>query len=244
MKVIPAVDIRAGRVIRLIRGSRDAEIVYDPDPVAVALRWVGEGADYLHIIDLGAVLGESHNRPVIKDLLAAIGRRGARAQVGGGIRTRDTVAEVLGTGADRVIIGTRAFTDPSFLGEVVREFGPERIVVALDMAGDRIRIAGWEEDSPIGFRDALERIRDAGAQRALVTAIDRDGTLTGPDRDHLRAVLRATPIQVIASGGVSTLDDIVALKRIDEPNLEAVVVGRVLYEGQMRLPDALRAAED
>ena len=236
-RIFPAIDLRARRCVRLIRGARDAEIHYDDDPVAVARRWEKAGAECLHVIDLGGAFGETHSRQVILDIA---GRVAVPVQSGGGIRDEETLAGLLEGGVARVILGTRAFSDPEFLQRSVEKYGPGRIMVSLDCDGDRIKVAGWEEDSPLEIDRGLDLVARAGVGRLLVTATDRDGTLSGPRVDLLERVLEASEARVVAAGGIGNLEHVKSVLALDHPRLEGVVVGRALYEGSVDLKEALK----
>lgn len=235
-RIFPAIDLRGGRCVRLVKGARDAEIHYDDDPLRVALRWELEGAPCLHIIDLGGAFGEAHSRQTIVE----IARRVAiPVQSGGGIRDEATLAELLDGGVARVLLGTRAFKDPAFLASAVRKYGPERILVSLDCAENRVKVAGWEEDSPLSIEAGLQLVEKAGVNRLLVTATDRDGTLAGPRLELLRRVLDGSSARVVAAGGIGDLQHVRSVLELRHPRLEGVVVGRALYEGTVDLKKAI-----
>jgi len=227
--VIPAIDLREGRVVRLRRGDPGTATVYGDDPVAVARRFEEGGARRLHVVDLDAALGEGDNRDAIVAICRAVH---ARVQVGGGVRSVAAAKELLAAGAARVVLGTRAALDPAFVREAVAAAG-DRVIVALDVRAGRIRVAGWREEGP-PLEEALAALDAAGAPRFLVTAIDADGVLAGPDLELHRAVLARTERPVLASGGVRGADDVRALAEL---GVEGVVVGRALYEGTLRLEE-------
>ncbi|HWO71907.1 MAG TPA: 1-(5-phosphoribosyl)-5-[(5-phosphoribosylamino)methylideneamino]imidazole-4-carboxamide isomerase [Actinomycetota bacterium] len=229
MVVIPAIDLREGRVVRLRRGDPGTATVYGDDPVAVARRFEEGGARRLHVVDLDAALGEGDNRDAIVAICRAVH---ARVQVGGGVRSVAAAKELLAAGAARVVLGTRAALDPAFVREAVAAAG-DRVIVALDVRAGRIRVAGWREEGP-PLEEALAALDAAGAPRFLVTAIDADGVLAGPDLELYRAVLARTERPVLASGGVRGADDVRALAEL---GVEGVVVGRALYEGTLRLEE-------
>ena len=235
-QVFPAIDVRDGRCVRLIRGARDAEIHYDDDPMAVAQRWKDAGARCLHVIDLGAAFSEAHSRRAILAITAATG---LPVQAGGGLREEESITELLDGGVARVILGTRALGDPAFLARVVERWGARRIVVSLDCDGERVKVAGWEKDSALGIEAALGAVAAAGVERLLVTATDRDGTLGGPRLELFQRVLAATEGRVVAAGGIGSLADVRDVLSLQHPRLEGVVVGRALYEGAVRLDEAV-----
>jgi phosphoribosylformimino-5-aminoimidazole carboxamide ribotide isomerase len=230
--VIPAIDLRRGRAVRLLRGDPEAQTVYDDDPVALALRFQEEGARRLHVVDLDAALGEGDNRPVIERICRSTQ---VPVQVGGGIRDLEAIERALGLGAKRVVLGTRAALDPAFVARAVEEHA-EKVVVAVDVRAGRVMVRGWREEGP-PLRDAIEALEEAGAPRYLVTSIARDGTLDGPDLRLYQQVLRHTQRPVIASGGVRTADDIWALREV---GCEAAVTGKALYEGTLRIGQVTR----
>jgi phosphoribosylanthranilate isomerase len=229
--VIPAVDLREGKVVRLRRGRPDEMTVYSRDPAETARVFVADGASWVHVVDLDAAFEVGDNRAVISDLARVAG---TAIQVGGGLRSRSLVEEVLALGAARVVLGTEAIVDPAFLGACVERYG-DRVVVALDTDGDEVKVRGWTEPAG-GFAEVLERLVDAGAPRLLVTAIARDGTLEGPDLDLYQRVMDRADLPVLASGGVGSLEDLRRLARVE---VEGVVVGKALYEGAFTLREAM-----
>jgi len=232
MIVIPAIDVRAGRAVRLLRGNPNEETAYDDDPVEVAVRFQEEGARRLHVIDLDAALDEGANRDTIRDICRSVV---LPVQVGGGIRTLEDVAAVLEIGAGRVILGTSAALDPGFVARAVEEFA-ERILVAVDVRGGLAMVKGWREEGP-PVEEVIPALNDAGTPRYLVTAIARDGTLDGPDLRLYRHVLGLTDRPIIASGGVRSADDIWALR---DAGCEAAVTGKALYEKTLKLSQVIR----
>lgn len=240
-RIFPAIDLRGGRCVRLIQGKRDAEIHYGDDPVAIAKRWEGEGAECLHVIDLGAAFGEEDSVEVVLEIASSIN---VPVQTGGGIRDAERIARFLDGGVARVMLGTRAFRDPEFLAARVEEHGAARILVSLDCEGDRVKVAGWEEDSPLDVARGLELARGAGVRRLLVTATDRDGTLSGARLDLYERVLADGDFRVAAAGGIGQLDHIRELLELRNAALEGVVVGRALYEGSVDLAAAVALAKE
>lgn len=232
MIVIPAIDLRGGRAVRLRRGDPSEETAYAGDPVALAQRFQDEGARRLHVIDLDAALGDGDNRQRIRDICRAVV---VPVQVGGGMRSFDAVARLIDDGAARAILGTAAAADPSFVGRAVEEFA-ERVVVAVDVRGGRVMTNGWREEGP-ELEPTLAALNDAGAPRYLVTSIARDGTLEGPDLTLYRQVLSLTDRPVIASGGVRNADDVWALRDV---GCEAAVTGKALYEKTLKLSQVTR----
>jgi phosphoribosylformimino-5-aminoimidazole carboxamide ribotide isomerase len=236
--VLPAVDIRGGRCVRLIQGRADRERVYGDDPVARALEWEAAGAPWLHVVDLdGAFGGRPANEAVIARLLGAVR---VPVEVGGGIRTPETIERLLAAGAARVILGTAA-SSPRLLEAACGRFG-DRVAVAIDARGGVVVTEGWVTRTAETPLDAAARVVRAGARRIVYTDTSRDGMLAGPNLAALRALLRAVDVPVIASGGVSSAEDVRRLRALEPSGLEGVVVGRALYEGRARLGDLLAAA--
>ena len=232
MIVIPAIDLRAGRAVRLLRGDPQAETAYADDPVEVATRFQEEGARRLHVVDLDAALEQGNNRDVLREICQAVA---IPVQIGGGVRELADINAVLELGAARAILGTAAALDPGFVARAVEEFA-ERILIAIDVRGGHVMVKGWQEEGP-ELEPAVAALEDAGAPRYLVTAIARDGTLDGPDLRLYKQVLSLTERPVIASGGVRTADDIWALR---DAGCEAAVTGKALYEKTLKLSQVIR----
>jgi phosphoribosylformimino-5-aminoimidazole carboxamide ribotide isomerase len=236
MIVIPAIDLRGGQCVRLRQGDYDQETVFDADPVAAAGRWVGQGAAYLHLVDLdGAKAGRPVNGDAIRRVVESCG---VPCQLGGGLRTDDHIAEALGWGVGRVILGTRALQDAAWCREVCRRH-PGRIVLGLDARDGRVAAQGWLQTSDVS---ALDLAREAAAwpvAAVVFTDIGRDGMLAGPNLAALAELAAAVDLPVFASGGVTTVGDVRQLARL---NLAGCVVGRALYEGRLDLKEAIAAA--
>jgi phosphoribosylanthranilate isomerase len=234
LRLLPAVDIRDGRAVRLTQGKADAETIYDDDPVAAARRWVGQGCQWLHVVDLDAAFeGEPRNRHLIADICAATG---AQVQASGGIRTLDDIARSIDYGAARVVIGTMALEDPTFVAKALAQHG-DRVVVGLDADGTTLRARGWTADSGDLF-EALERLTWIGVRRFVFTDIARDGMLGGPNLERLAKVAEATSAHLTASGGVSSVADLERLATV-HPRVDEVIVGKALYAGRFTVADAL-----
>jgi phosphoribosylformimino-5-aminoimidazole carboxamide ribotide isomerase len=235
--VIPAVDLRGGRCVRLREGRADAETVFSDDPVAMAERWVAAGAERLHVVDLdGAFAGAPRQTALIGRIVEAV--RPVPVEAGGGLRDLAAVETVLTAGVTWVVVGTRAAVDAEFLAEAGRRF-PERLIVAADARGDRVAIRGWTETGELTVVELGQRAREAGAVALLYTDVSRDGTEAGPNVDATGALAQAVCLPVLASGGVGTVDDLVRLAAV--PGVVGTVVGRALYTGAISLPDALAA---
>ncbi len=236
--VYPAIDLRAGRCVRLRQGDPERQEVFSADPEEVARAFVAEGALALHVVDLdGAFSGRPAQLPLVARVVRAAG---VPVQLGGGLRSAEDVEAALAAGVWRVVLGTRAL-DPVFFAGLLRRFGPERVIAGLDVRGDRVAIEGWRGEADLGLREAATRLRALGAEEAVCTQVRRDGMLSGPDLDAVD-VVRATGLRVVASGGVAGAEDVRALAALASGGVAGVVVGRALYTGALRLRDALDAA--
>lgn len=240
MELFPAIDIRGGHCVRLRQGDFDAETVYDDDPASVARRFEAAGARWLHVVDLDAArTGSPENLATIARVCAAVG---VPVQCGGGVRDEAAADRLLAAGAARVVVGTAAVESPALV-EGLSARHPGRVVVGLDARGRDVAVRGWTEGTGADLVDLARRFADSGVAALVVTEIARDGTMAGPDLDQLSAVLRATTLPVIASGGVGSLDDVRVLDSvdIDGRRLAGAIVGRAIYEGRIDVAEALRA---
>nr|WP_207189720.1 MULTISPECIES: 1-(5-phosphoribosyl)-5-[(5-phosphoribosylamino)methylideneamino]imidazole-4-carboxamide isomerase [Halorhodospira] len=239
--VIPAIDLKNGHCVRLRQGRMDDETIFDADPVAVAGRWVAAGARRLHLVDLdGAVQG----RPAHEETIHAIARAypDTPLQIGGGIRSRDTALRYLDAGVGYVIVGTRAVREPAFVEELCREI-PGRVCVGLDARGGYVATDGWEQTSEVAAVDLARRFEDAGVAALIFTDIGRDGMMQGCNVEATRELARAVSIPVIASGGVSSLEDVRSLAASPE-GIAGAIVGRAIYDGGLELAAAIRTARE
>jgi phosphoribosylformimino-5-aminoimidazole carboxamide ribotide isomerase len=235
--VIPAVDLREGRCVRLREGRADAETVFSDDPVATARRWVDLGATRLHVVDLdGAFAGAPRQTPLIAAIVAAVAPVPVAA--GGGLRDLGAIEALLAAGARWAIVGTRAALDAEFLREAGRRFGA-RLIVAVDGRGERVAVKGWTESAEAAVVDVARRAQDAGVASVLYTDVSRDGTGRGPNVEATAALARAIRVPVLASGGVADVEDLRRLAAVE--GVEGAVVGQALYTGAIALPDALAA---
>ena len=238
MLIVPAIDLKGGRCVRLLRGDMNAETVYGEDPVKIGLRWVAEGGAYLHVVDLdAAVSGSNENHAVIADLCRALP---IPIEVGGGVRSIERAVELIRLGADRVILGTAALTQPEVLRQACAAL-PGQVAVGIDARDGKVAIKGWTETSAAGAVELARRCEEAGACRVIYTDIARDGTQEGVNVEATAAVAEALGIPVTASGGVGSLADIEALRLREASGIDAVIVGRALYTGAVRLPEAIAA---
>jgi phosphoribosylformimino-5-aminoimidazole carboxamide ribotide isomerase len=237
--VLPAVDVRGGRCVRLIQGAAERERVYDDDPATAARRWEAAGACWLHVVDLdGAFTGAQAIAEAIRRLIEAVK---IPVEVGGGMRDLATVERWLAAGAARVILGTVALARREILEEACRRFG-DRIVVGIDARDGEVRTEGWVTRTGTSASEAAARVIAAGARRIIYTDIDPDGTLGGPNVAAIERFLSEAAVPVIAAGGVASVDDVLRLRPLEPMGLEGVIVGRALYEGRVRLEDLLAAA--
>jgi phosphoribosylformimino-5-aminoimidazole carboxamide ribotide isomerase len=237
MLIIPAIDLKDGRCVRLFQGEMDKETVYFEDPLAAAKHWIAEGATFIHIVDLnGAVEG----RPVHTKEVAAICREaGLSIELGGGLRSVEAVQAALDLGVTRVVIGTAAYDNAEFLRLLCRKF-LGKIVVGIDARQGKIAVKGWKETTEMDAVELAKRCEADGASRIIYTDISRDGTRAGVNVDETLRIARAVKIPIIASGGVSTLDDIRKLLPLENEGIEGVIVGRALYSGAIILKEAMR----
>ncbi|MEX2255398.1 MAG: 1-(5-phosphoribosyl)-5-[(5-phosphoribosylamino)methylideneamino]imidazole-4-carboxamide isomerase [Acidimicrobiia bacterium] len=234
----PAIDLRAGRAVRLHQGDFDAETVYDDDPVAVAHAFATAGAEWLHIVDLDAArTGEPANLAKIEAIAAAVP---CKVQAGGGVRSIEAAGALLASGADRVVVGTAAVERPGLVEELCL-LHPDAIAVGLDARGRDVAVRGWTDASGTDLLELVARFEDVGVAALVVTEIHRDGTMEGPSLDQLRLVLAATEAPVIASGGVGSLGDLAALAgvQVGDRRLAGAIAGRAIYEGRFTVAEAL-----
>jgi phosphoribosylformimino-5-aminoimidazole carboxamide ribotide isomerase len=240
LDLYPAIDLRGGRCVRLHQGDFARETVYGDDPVAVARRFVADGAPWLHVVDLDAArTGEPVNRAVVAAVAAAVD---VPVQSSGGVRDEDAATALLDAGVTRVVVGTAAVEDPDLVARLAAAH-PGRVAVGLDTRSGEVAVRGWTEGSGIPLADVVPRVAELGAAALVVTDIARDGTLTGPALDGLAAVLAATPVPVVASGGVGTLEELRALATLDAGGrcLAGAIVGTALYEGRFTVAEAVAA---
>ncbi len=235
MHIIPAVDIKNGRAVRLFQGEKDRETVYSDSPADMARRWADQGATWLHVVDLdGAFDGESANEPHIRDIVRAVK---IPVEVGGGVRTVEKARRLAGLGVERVILGTRALESRKFVDELIAAL-PGRVNIGIDARDGLVAVKGWTETSQIRAVDFLASFKGSGAAGIIYTDISRDGALVGVNAPAMRAACQATDVPVIASGGVTSVKDIEALR--DLP-LFGIIVGKALYEERLTLKDAMAA---
>jgi len=237
-RVIPAIDLKGGRCVRLRQGRADDETVYSNDPVETARRWAGEGAEVLHVVDLD---GAFHGHPVHLAVVEQICRAAdVTVELGGGLRTDEHVRAVLDAGVRRAIIGTRACTHPGELGRLVEKFG-DGLAVGIDARDGRVQVRGWVETTEMSAVDLAGQAAAAGVRTLIYTDTMTDGMLGGPNTAAVGEICRHVECDVVASGGITSPDDIRALGALRAPNLVGAIVGKALYDGRVRLDELLRA---
>lgn len=238
MILYPAIDIADGRAVRLVQGDFDAETVYADSPLAAARAWVDAGAEHLHMVDLdGARLGSPQNLRHLEQVVAELG---VPVQYGGGLRSVDAVADAIGAGASRAILGTAAFRDDAFLDEVVGRFG-EQIVVSIDTRGGFVSAAGWTETTQLRPDAVIERMQERGVSTFVFTNVDKDGLLGGPDLEEVRQVADVVRGRLMYSGGIGRREDLEALAGLGHPKLAGVIVGKALYERRFTVAEGIEA---
>lgn len=241
MELFPAIDLRAGRVVRLTRGDFDRETVYGDDPVAPARAYAAAGCRWVHVVDLDAArTGRAENRDAVAAVAGAVGAAGTEVQAGGGVRDRAAAEALWSAGVARVVVGTAAVEQTELVPELARA---GRVAVGLDTRAGDLAVHGWAETSGAAAVDVARRFEDSGVEAVVVTDIGRDGTLSGPDLDGLGELLAATRLDVVASGGVGSLDDLrrLAALEVGGRRLAGAIVGRAIYEGRFSVVEALAA---
>ncbi|MCI0667201.1 MAG: 1-(5-phosphoribosyl)-5-[(5-phosphoribosylamino)methylideneamino]imidazole-4-carboxamide isomerase [Methylococcaceae bacterium] len=241
MLLIPAIDLKEGKCVRLRQGRMDEDTVFSEDPVAMAGRWVNAGAKRLHLVDLdGAMAGRPRNAEIIHAITAA--HPEIPVQVGGGIRDEDTIQEYLNAGVRFVIIGTKAVSEPHFVSDIGAEF-PGHIIIGLDARDGKVAIDGWSKLSRHDVVDLAQKFEEDGVEAIIYTDISRDGMMAGINIEATAKLARAIHIPVIASGGIRNLDDIRALGQVVEDGVIGAITGRAIYEGTLDFPEALKLAD-
>ena len=237
MIIFPAIDLRGGRCVRLFQGLADQETVYHDDPAIPAAKWKDAGSEWIHVVDLdGAFSGASVNRSAVERIVAC----GLNIQVGGGIREIEDAAALIEAGVSRVVVGTRACREPAFAGQLARDFG-SKVAVGIDAKEGFVAVEGWVDLTETHAVSLACEVADLGIQTIIYTDIARDGAMIGPNFAAMEEMLRKAPCQVVASGGVSTMEDVRKFAQIakEHPNLEGIIIGKALYEEAFSLSDAL-----
>lgn len=236
LQLLPAVDVADGQAVRLVQGAAGSETSYG-DPLAAALAWQRDGAEWIHLVDLDAAFGRGSNADLLAEVVAAVE---VKVELSGGIRDDESLARALATGCTRVNLGTAALEDPAWTARVIAEHG-DRVAVGLDVRGTTLAARGWTREGG-DLWQVLDRLEAAGCARYVVTDVTKDGTLRGPNLDLLREVCARTDAPVVASGGISALADLVALRALAPAGIEGAIVGKALYAGAFTLPEALEVA--
>jgi phosphoribosylformimino-5-aminoimidazole carboxamide ribotide isomerase len=239
MIVFPAIDLRRGKCVRLRQGRPEAETVFSDDPVAMAKHWASQGAEWLHVVNLDGAFGQaSSNLRVVKEIISS----NLQIQFGGGLRTMADIKGALEIGLARVILGTVAVEEPSLVAEAVQRFGAESIVVGIDARKGKVATHGWQEVSSLAATELALRVRELGVERIVYTDIIRDGMLSGVNVEATRELAQRTGLKVIASGGVSSLDELRRLQEAEASGVEGVIIGQALYSGALDLREAIELA--
>lgn len=238
MRVIPAVDIKDGKCVRLVEGDRSRETVFFADPVDAARLWAESGAPLIHVVDLdGALSGQPRTIPILERIIGL----GVGVEFGGGVRNVDTIETLVARGVARVVIGTAACEDPLFLEQAVSRFG-SHVVLGLDLREGRVAVGGWTESREVAPIEMAHRAERVGIQRVIFTNVARDGTMSGPDLTFAERLASSVTIPVTLSGGISSLDDIRSVKRLSHLGIDEIIVGRALYDGAFSYRDAAQIA--
>jgi phosphoribosylformimino-5-aminoimidazole carboxamide ribotide isomerase len=237
--VYPAIDLRGGKIVRLKEGDPGRMTAYSDDPAETSQRWLEAGARWLHVVNLDGAFGESDdvNREALKSILDAAKSFDARVQFGGGMRSLDAIEAALALGVSRVVLGTIATEKPDVVAEALKQFGADKIAVGIDARDGLVRVRGWKENSGISAIDLANQMKGLGLQTIIFTDVSRDGLGSGLNIESTRALADVSGLAVIASGGVHTINDVVAAR---DANLSGVIIGRALYEGTLNLEKALQ----
>jgi len=236
LEILPAIDVRGGRAVRLVQGALDKESIYG-EPLETALAFQRDGAKWIHLVDLDAAFGNGNNAEILADV---IGKLDIKVELSGGIRDGASLQAALLTGCARINLGTAALENPEWTSRVIQEYG-ERIAVGLDVRGETLAARGWVKEGG-NLYETLERLERDGCSRYVLTDVTRDGTLTGPNLELIRKVAALTNKPIVASGGISQLHDIEALRELTPFGVEGVIVGKALYAGRFSLKEALHVA--
>ena len=241
MIIIPAIDIRGGKCVRLFKGDFEKETVYFENPAEAAEKWESEGGEFLHLVDLdGARTGEPKNLAVVKEILSKVK---IPAELGGGIRDMAHIEEVLSLGVNRVILGSVAVKNPALVKEACKTYGGDKIVVGIDAKDGVVAVEGWGVSGDIKAVELAKRMKDAGVTTVIYTDISRDGTLKGVNAKETAKLAKESGLKIIASGGVSSLRDIEILKEYEKDGIEGVIVGKSIYTGSLNLNEAVKIAK-
>jgi len=235
MKIIPAIDLMEGKVVRLFRGSAEQKTIYNNDPIKVAKKWETAGADLIHLVDLDATLGRGSNWELVKKIVKELS---IPVQIAGGLRNEITITEVLNI-APKVVLGTLAFENKQLLVKLLSDFGSDRIVISVDHIDGNIVVDGWQKNTGINLIDGINDFMEMGFSEFLLTNVNRDGTLQGPDLEFLKKACNINGTKIIASGGISKIDDIIQVKKC---NAYGVILGKALYENKISIEETKKIA--
>src|ERR1700686_3296502 len=238
MLVIPAIDLRQGKCVRLTQGRKEAATVYDGDPAKVAVNFERDGAGMLHVVDLDGAFAESNgrNREILRDVVRAVS---IPVQFGGGLRSTKDIEQAISLGVARAVIGTLAVESPGLLAKIVRLFGVDHIAVGIDARNGQVVTRGWETEEQMSALTLAHRVAAAGVERIIYTDVSRDGMLAGVNIDQTCLIAEASGLKITASGGVASLEDLERLGAMSHCGFDGVIVGKALYEGRFTLPDAI-----
>jgi len=234
LKIIPSIDIFKGKVVRLVKGDPKKITIYSGNPVEIAEKWKIQGAEMIHVVDLDSALGTGiDNHP---EILRIVKKTKIPIQVGGGIRSYKFASTLLEKGVARVVVGTVAFRNPKELDKMIQVFGKDKVTVALDYVAEKVVIKGWTQSTGIILKDAISKLQERGVEVFLLTAVERDGMLSGPDHKTLSSIVKTQNAKVIASGGVTSIKDLIRLKK---SGLFGAIIGKALYEEKISLEEAI-----
>ncbi|WP_303996474.1 1-(5-phosphoribosyl)-5-[(5-phosphoribosylamino)methylideneamino]imidazole-4-carboxamide isomerase [Megamonas hypermegale] len=241
MIIFPAIDIRGGKCVRLIKGDFNQETVFSDRPEIMAKKWQDEGGKYLHLVDLdGALAGKSQNLATVEMILKTVD---IPVELGGGIRTMENIKTVLDMGVSRVILGSVAVKNPQLVKDACKKYGSERIVVGIDAKDGIVAVDGWGVSGNVEAKELAKKMALGGVKHIIYTDISRDGTLSGVNAQATAEIARYSGVKVVASGGVSSIEDIKLLKQYEADGIEGVIVGKSIYTGSLSLPEALKIAK-
>jgi phosphoribosylformimino-5-aminoimidazole carboxamide ribotide isomerase len=235
MKIIPAIDLMEGKVLRLIKGQPEKKTIYSDEPIKIAKQWEKSGADLIHLVDLDATLGIGSNWELVKNIVKELS---IPVQVAGGLRDKAAITEALNI-ASKVVLGTLAFTNKQILKKLLSDFGSDRMVISVDHVNGNIVVDGWQKNTGINLIDGINNFLEMGFSEFLLTNVNRDGTLQGPDLEFLRKACSIKSTKIIASGGLSKIDDIIQVKKC---NAYGIILGKALYENKISIEEAKKIA--
>lgn len=235
MKIIPAIDLMEGKVVRLIKGQPEKKTIYSDEPIKIAKQWEKSGADLIHLVDLDATLGRGSNWELVKKVIKELS---IPVQVAGGLRDETIITEALNI-ASKVVLGTLAFKDKQILKKLLSDFGSDRVVISVDHVNGNIVVDGWQKNTGINLIDGINNFLEMGFSEFLLTNVNRDGTLQGPDLEFLRKACSIKDTKIIASGGLSNIADIIQVKKC---NAYGIILGKALYENKISIEEAKKIA--